>query len=263
MKVSIIYPTARYGGLDILKHSMEHQTHKDLEVIILDELHRFPIEMQSDYVSYNFVTPPVKKPEMFWNLSASLNAGCRVATGELIVLLQDYIWVPPTGIEKYVKKVEQEGPCLITGVGHQYKEPNYVDNPKGEYSCWNQWPGEPHGDLTFFDPRMKDGGFSVCNPVEWEGNWSCFSKEAWTKIGGFDEDFDAGWGYDNVNFSERAQLAGYQLFKDCDNEVKCYSHINLFTEQKHRDESPNNQALWHRKYRDLHKGSRQWKLNYA
>ena len=260
MKVSVIYPTARHGGLDILEKCMKEQTHEDFEVLILDELRRNFMPNRS--TKFIFVEPPNKKAGMFWNLSASLNAGVRAAKGELIVLLQDYIWVPKEGLARYVEKAIQEPKGLISGVGHQYEFPAYNDDPTGAYSIWKDWPGEPSGEKTFTDPRMERPGFYLCNPVEWEANWSCFRKEVWETIGGFDEEFDAGWGYDNVNFSERAQLAGYHLFLDTHNEVKCYSHINIFKEQKVRDAAPNNQKMWYKKYMDLDRGMAPWKLNY-
>lgn len=270
MKVSVVYATARPGGLDILQACMRAQTHTDLEVIIVDELTERRKMVQSGTFLGNTsppfiaIDPPPKKPGTHWNLSASLNTGCRVASGDLIVLLQDYIWVPEEGIERFVNRMYQEGQMnIITGVGHQYTLPSKIDNPLGLYSVWNAWPGEPCGEYTFIDPRHAKTGFSLTIPVEWEANWSCFPKQAWLDVGGFDEDFDAGWGYDNVNFAERCQLAGYHIWLDTYNEVLCYDHIRLFEEGKHRNSSPNNQALWHRKYRGMAKGGEPWKLNYA
>lgn len=262
MKVSVIYCTARHGGLDILERSMAHQFHTDLEVIILDELHRGFVR---DWpANFRFIDPPKKKPNMFWNLSASLNAGCRAATGSIIVLLQDYIWVPPSGITRFLDRFKEEATdCIISGVGHQYSEPSCLDDAKGLYSVWTDFPGPPSGNQTFMDPRMKKNGFYVTIPVEWEANWSAFPRDAWQRVGGFDEDFDLGWGYDNVNFAERCQLAGYNVMIDTKNEVLCYDHILIFAEKEKRDASPNNQALWHRKYRDLHKHRQPWRLHYA
>ena len=256
MRVSIVFCTARRGGLDILERSIAHQTYRDLEVIVLDELHR-----KTPFVN---VVPPSKKQGMHWNLSASLNAGCRAATGEIIVLLQDYIWMPPDAIEKYVRRFEQEGrEIIVSGVGHQYADPCSADDLDGLHSIWTEWPGEPRGAKTFTDPRAAKNGFYLTCPVEWEANWGAFPKKAWVDIGGFDEDFDASWGYDNCNFAERCQIAGYHVFLDTLNEVLCYDHILLFNEQKHRNESPNGQSLWHKKYRGMTKGGEPWKLNYA
>ena len=250
MKVTVVYCTARRGGLDILYQSMQDQTHKDLEVVVVDELGRSLSSIAGADSKYIDVKPPAKKSDKFWNLSASLNAGVRAATGELIVLLQDYIWVPEDGLSRFVIRSKDEPKGLISGVGHQYMDVH-------------EWGGPPRGQRVFVDPRMERRGFYLCTPVEWEANWSCFRKKVWEDVGGFDEDFDAGWGYDNVNFAERAQMAGYHLFLDTHNEVLCYSHIKMFNEQGTRDAAPNNQKLWVRKYSELSQGLTPWKLNYA
>lgn len=234
--ISVIYCTARSGGLDILKESMDSQTFRDFEVIVLDELHR-----DSGFID---VIPPPKKPGMFWNLSASLNAGCRVAKGELIVLIQDYIKIPPDGLQKYWDRHLQEPKGLVSGVGDQF------DIVTGE--------------CTFKDPRKQSyGGFFLTIPLHWEANWGAFPRQAWVDIGGFDESYDAGWGYDNVDFADRCQHAGYHIFLDISNEVYCYSHIRLFDEQKEKDAAPNNCALYNRLERERHKKLTDWKLDYA
>lgn len=261
MKVSLVYCTARHGGLDILDRSVEDQTHTLHEVIVVDELRRK--EVVEHKLGFRYVEPPAKKPEMFWNLSASLNAACKAATGDLIVLLQDYIYVPPFGIERYVKRFEQEPKSIITGVGHQYALPGHIDDRLGGYSIWNWWPGVPRGQKTFIDPRAEKNGFYLTIPVEWEANWGAFPRQAWLDVGGFDEGFDAGWGYDNVNFAERCQMADYHIWLDTENEVLCYDHIRIFGEQKRRAEAPNNQRLWASRYSELSQRIMHWKLGYA
>lgn len=263
MRTSVIYCTARKGGFDILSESIAHQTHDDIELIIVDELRRFsPERMNTE--GFLYIEPPPKKPDTHWNLSASLNAGVRAASGELIILLQDYIYVPPDGIEKYIRRFEQEGPrCLVTGISDQFASPP-ADDPQGDWSIWSKFPGPPSGELIFKDPRNRDrGGFFVTIPLEWEANWGMFPKQAWLDVGGFDERYDAGWGYDNCDFSDRCQHAGYRIFLDCDNPVLCYSHINLFGEQKHRDSSPNNLELYRRLERERARHGGAWKLNYT
>ena len=262
-KVSILYCTARPGGLDILRESIKVQTFQDFEVIIVDELRRWEFQENFQDNRVQFVEPPTKKEGAFWNLSASLNKGTEVARGEVIVLLQDYIFVPEDGIKKLVEIYDQDKPCLVSGVGHQFLAPPYI-NADAPWSVWGSWPGRPSGELVFQDPRIKGHGVYVCTPVEWEANYACFGKEIWENIGGFDEDFDAGWGYDNVNFAERAQLAGYNTFLDMDNQCLCYSHIHLLNEKTFRDSSPNNQKLWYKKYQELHYNPKTaWKINYA
>lgn len=260
-KVSVIYPTARYGGLDILHESMKHQTFRDFEVLVVDELHREEVILD---LGYKYVEPPITRPGMWWNLDASLNKAIRQAKGDLIVQLNDYVYVPQDGIQKFVDRHMQEPQGLISGVSDQFKSPP-IDDPHGLYSVWSSWPGVPSGEKVFSDPRKESNnkGFYLTIPLLWEGNWGIYSKQAWRDIGGYDEYQDHFWGYDNVSFAERAQFAGYHTFLDTENEVFCWSHIKLFDEQNRRDKAPNGQEYYSRVSRGWYKGLEPWKLNYA
>ena len=260
-RVSVIVPTARYGGLDVVFESMSHQTFKDFEVLIVDELHR---QKEIEACGFIYVEPPPKKPGMWWNLDASLNKVIRQAQGELIVQLNDYVWVPSDGLEKFVKRHEMEPKALISGVGDQFLAPNQ-DIPQGLYSVWNSWPGPPSGEKVFSDPRKADRnqGFYLTIPLLFEGNWCMYPKQAWIDVGGYDEAFDIGWGYDNNEFAERCTMNGYYVFLDTENEALCYSHIKLFDEQKRRDEAPNNNTLYNKLARMWHKNQAPTKLSFA
>lgn len=261
MKVSVVMPTARYGGLDILHESMKHQTFRDFEVLVVDELHRK--EVIHD-LGYNYVEPPISRPGMWWNLDASLNKAIRQAKGELIVQLNDYVYVPPDGIQKFVSRHTQEPNGLISGVSDQYLAPP-SDDPKGLYSVWNTPLGIPGGQKVFSDPRKEanNQGFYLTIPLLFEGNWCAYPRQAWVDVGGYDEAFDAGWGYDNVEFAERTTFYGYHVFLDTENEVQCWSHIRLFDEQRRRDEAPNNNTLYSYLSRAWYKKLAPTKLNYA
>lgn len=234
--ISVVFCTARQGGLDILKKSMDTQTFRDFEVIVVDRLN-----LKSGFI--DIPHPPIK-PQMYYALSESLNVGVRAAKGELIVLLQDYIVVPPDGLQRFWDCYQKEPKSLVSGVSDQY------DFHTGE--------------KVFKDPR-KEGytGFYLTIPLHWEANWGSFPRQAWLDVGGFDERYDAGWGYDNVDFSDRCQHAGYHIFLDTNNEVYCYSHIRLFNEQNTRQGCPNNEILYSRLERARHQGLEPWKLSYA
>jgi GT2 family glycosyltransferase len=260
-KVSIIYPTARFGGLDILEYSLLHQTFQDFEVLVVDELRRKEI---IDSLGWIYVEPPPKKPSMWWNLDSSLNTAIRQSKGEIIIQINDYVYVPPDGIQKFLDRHSQEPKALISGVSDQYLAYS-PDNPTGLFSIWNSHPMIPQGEKVFSDPRKEstNKGFYITIPLLFEGNWCAYPKQAWIDIGGYDEAFDIGWGYDNVEFAERATFYGYHVFLDTENEVYCYSHINLFDEQKRRDLAPNNNQLYNKLSRMWYQGLAPTKLTYA
>lgn len=260
-RVSVVIPTARYGGIDIIVESMKHQTFRDFEVLIADELHRKEVIEAQGFI---YVEPPQKKEGMWWNLDASLNKVICQAAGTIIVQLNDYVYVPPDGIQKFVDRLAQEPMALISGVSDQYLAP-LPDNPTGAYSVWNEFPGIPRGNKVFYDPRKESNnqGFYLTIPLLFEGNWAAYPKQAWIDCGGYDEMFDIGWGYDNNEFAERTTFFGYHVFLDTDNEVTCWSHIKLFDEQVRRDSAPNNNTLYNKVSRMWYQGLAPTKLNYA
>jgi glycosyltransferase involved in cell wall biosynthesis len=250
--VSVVMPTARKEpAIEILAESMNRQDYPKIQVIVADELFRHNMLYMFNRPTH-FVKCPKKKEECWWNLDQSLNEAIRFASGEIIIELQDYIWLPNDAVSKVVQRHIEEGPCMVTGVGHQYE----VEPVRGNIV-------KPEGKLWFTDPRMERKGFYVTQPVIWEANFGSFDRKIWSDIGGFDEGFDVGWGYDNVNFAERAQLAGYSIYIDTDIEVFAFSHIKYLGEQKARREAPNNQDLWSKKNRSLMRGETSYKLMFG
>lgn len=245
-KITVVFVSARTGSIEILAKSMFEQTFTDFEVLVVmpkDKL--IPNDVWGLYPKYRWFEDPPKKQGDFWALSKCLNLACREAKGELIVLIQDYIKVPPDGLQRYWDRYIQEPRSLVSGVSNQY------DRDTGE--------------KTFSDPRLNINGgyrgFFLTIPLHWEANWGSFPRQAWIDVGGFDEAFDAGWGYDNVNFAERCQLAGYHIFLDTDNEVYAIDHQRIFGESDFKAKAPNNQALWARRYSEISQGLRPWKIS--
>lgn len=248
-KITVVFVSARPDSLKILCDSMSAQTFQDYEVICVMPERLNPGEIANySPQRWTFFNDPPKVQGDFWALSKCLNLACRQARGELIVLVQDYIRIPADGLQRYWDRYQQEPRSLVSGVSDQF------DSITGE--------------KTFSDPRKQIGshggeryrGFFLTIPLHWEANWGSFPRQAWLYIGGFDEAFDAGWGYDNVNFAERAQLAGYHIFLDTDNEVHAIDHQRLFGESDFKAKAPNNQKLWAMRYSEISQGIRSWKI---
>lgn len=246
-KITVVFVSARPDSIPIIYDSMKAQTFKEFEVICVMPEKILRAVMPCDQPWY-FVPDPPKKPGDFWALSKCLNLACEMAKGELVVLIQDYIQVPADGLQHYWDRYQQEPKSLVSGVSDQFDQNS--------------------GEKTFKDPRKQIGshggepyrGFFLTIPLHWEANWGSFPLQAWRDIGGFDEDFDAGWGYDNVNFAERCQMAGYHIFLDTDNEVHAIDHQRLFGESDFKAKAPNNQKLWAMRYSEISQGIRPWKI---
>ena len=268
--ITVITPTIRWGGLDIWKTSLQRQTFKNFEAFLLDEQFDARHADVSQYFAkddrLHHVRPPQKDPDKFFNLSKSLNVGLRLARGSLVVFFQDYIWLPEDALAKFWTRSQEVGDALITGVGHKYAPLAPMLNPKGHLSVFTRDGGvakhEP-GDcpeaatrkpvtIVEPDPRMALRGWCLGNPAQYETNWAAASKKALNQIGGFDEDFDAGYAYDNVNLAERAQLAGYYIWLDPENPSYSLSHELLFGKHDLKAAAPRNTELWRKKNQELY-----------
>lgn len=231
--ISVLYISNRYGGLDILRANLKRQTFKDFELVFVDGLYNERKNEVSEYFKDFKVThidQNVLPMEGFVSrLARADNLGFRNCKGELIVCLQDYIYIPSTGLEKFwnLHKLE-EGKALITGMGHQYFYPAKEDivNDKGLITVFEQdytkKPETPH----WLDPRF-DGNYSVrlAHPVEWELNWACIPKDIIFKIGGMDEVYDQkGFAWDNTNIATRCAMLGFKILIDPSNECFGFDH---------------------------------------
>ena len=170
------------------------------------------------------------------SFSKDMNKMLRRAKGELIVSLQDYIKAPKDGLEIFWEE-------------HQEHIRTFFTAPVGKTTDWVS---------IRFDWR-KNGERRKIEAVEWELDWAAAPLQAFYDIGGFDENFDRGWSWDNVNLALRAQKAEYGFIVLPNNEAVAYDH-DAVMEHPFRDKLANNDVLSEIKRDDIEKGN--WKLDY-
>jgi hypothetical protein len=208
--ISIITPTIRKEGLDVIEKALASQSYRDFEWIIGSPFdpHTTGAGEEVEWVKDDFEGG-------FWSLNRTYNALFRRCKGELIVSWQDWIWVPPDGLEKFVIAHEHFPNAVISGVGDQYMRVNKYGTP--EINIWS-------------DPRKgknaeKYGSFYECmwNDIEW--NWASFPKKLIYEIGGMDEELDfLGFGGDQYQVGERWEALGIKTYIDQTNESFTIRH---------------------------------------
>lgn len=125
------------------------------------------------------------------DFNQAMNRMLRRAKGDIIVSVQDYIAIPDNALE-YIVSLP---PAFYTfPIG---KIINENDSPR-----WD-WRESESRDINF---------------MEWEICFGAAPRDWLIAIGGFDEELDKAWGFDNVNTGLRASLAGYPM--KCDNTIK-------------------------------------------
>lgn len=232
-KISVMNLTNRWGGIDILWANMRRQTEQDFELVLVDALWREREEEVKTYINdprLKYIRQNDKVEGALTNLAHADNQGFKACEGELIVCLQDYIWINPEGLEKYWfhHKNHPEG-ILVTGVGDQYNKPAKEDmtDEYGKITVFSKPYTQKPEVLFWKDPRKRtdQGTFYECMPVDWELNWASIPRKLIYEMGGMDEQYDfEGFAWDNVNIAQRAYIMGYKSYIDQTNECMGFNH---------------------------------------
>lgn len=201
-KISVICPTIRKNGLRIVQNALSVQTFKNFEFLIGSPFN--PKIPEAKWVVDDFRGG-------YWSLGRIYNKLIQQSKSELLVSLQDNIYISPDGLEKFwINYQHIKG--IISGVGDQYESVDKLGNP--QIKIWS-------------DPRKSDkyGSFYEINPEDVEWNWCAVPREALFKAGGFDEGMDMlGYGMDGYQVNERLDKLGYKFFIDQTNESFTIRH---------------------------------------
>jgi glycosyltransferase involved in cell wall biosynthesis len=103
--ISIILPTMRFGGLDIVFSSLENQTFKDFELILVDDLYDYRKDIVAEKakqysVKYKHITPLINKLPV-QSQGHAVNSGIVNASGDVILLVTDYRYFMPDMLKKH------------------------------------------------------------------------------------------------------------------------------------------------------------------
>lgn len=214
MKISVITPTIRPDAISIVEKALKNQQFDgEFEWLICMPLRDQDIPeviLPDDFVPTRIYNDTFRGG--FWTLNRVYNKLFEEAQGELVVSLQDNIWVPPDGLQKFWDAYEEQPKALISGVGDQYEK---IEEGRPMVKIWS-------------DPRKTDkyGTFYECmwNDCEW--NWAAIPKMAWASVGGLDEKLDfLGFGGDQLEMCDRLDDAKiFKFFIDQENESFTVRH---------------------------------------
>ena len=169
-------------------------------------------------------------------LNKDMNKMLRRAKGELIVSLQDYISIPSDGLDRF-------------WLQYLLNKNLFMTSPVGKTLDWKdiRWDWRGNGKIREIEPAA------------WEIDWAAAPLKAFQDVGGFDEDFDRGWSWENANLAMRAEKLGYKFIVMTENKAVAYDH-DVVMDHPFRDKIPNNDTLAEIKRDAIEKGD--WKLGY-
>ena len=226
-RISCMTLSNRYGGVDIMWANLLRQEFADWEWIFVDGLYDYRAKEVAEYTNNDSRVKHIKQSSIregaYTNLAHADNEGFKACSGDLIVCLQDYQWILPSGFTKYWLIYEKDPKALVTGFGHHYSDPRPVD-PKGKITVFDKPFTSRPSNLSWSDPR-PGSELRRAEPVEWEMSWCSLPRQVIYDIGGMDEQFDyEGFAWDNTYIAYKAKLNGSNIYLDPTNEVMGFDH---------------------------------------
>lgn len=228
-KISIVYPTYRPGSFDILLDSLKRQTFDDFELIIVDD---YPTD-RSDLVKPIFEDEGIdvkffgrSKEKCIkntgYNLMNAWNTGVMASIGEICLMICDYLWIPPEGLQKFIDGFDKLGDrCCISGIGRywDHKEGLEIDLSNEQFSVFkDEWNGSP-----------ADNGWT--HPSDWipekfELFYAAVPYDLFVETNGFQECYDATSNLVIDPFIQQVEDVGWDLHVDKNNRCELIEHRN-------------------------------------
>lgn len=237
VKISVITPSVRKDGLDIVKKSLDNQTFRDFEWIVVS-----PFEYKNCDL---WIPDPPKNEGDMYNLNKAWNAAFKQAQGKLFVSFVDMTWAPPDALQQFWDHYEANPQGLIGGVGNQYEE---VIDDKPEILIWK-------------DPRMRmdQGSFYEINPIDLEFCLTSVPKQAILDCGGLDEEFDKVAALSEKDMCLRLDKLGYRFYLDQSIEYRALKHPRLTADWEERYQA--GVKMFQEKLHNLNNGIRSPKVS--
>jgi glycosyltransferase involved in cell wall biosynthesis len=208
-KVSVLTVSKRTGWEHTAEQSLESQSFRDFEWVVVTE----QAYSHSCFAFAKHLKAPPKTRAS--NLNKSLNHGLKHCKGQYVLFYQDFITLQPDAIERLLENANDH--TFITTATHNGGK---------------------------FDLRYTEANdVHQVPPQFWEANVALAPMKVIKELGGFDEEYDNGWSWDNCNLAERAELLGCDFLMDervkpllHDHEPSDVHNLNgEFHEQRMRD----------------------------
>ncbi|MBA7663356.1 hypothetical protein ES703_71396 [subsurface metagenome] len=222
-RLSIVLPTFRAGGLDVIKYSLLDQSFKDFELVLVDELYDSRKDMVRQYFKgINLRHIPPFRVNNYFSSATARNTGISCAEGELIVFTNDYTWLSSDCLQRHWNAYNTlKGKYAVTGI-RKNMDGFKITNPNMLYAFGSEIQNKPDGRVIFVDDRVAFRGqrlleYYEINPLVVYADNSSIPLEVALKLNGFDTHFDGGAGFLDIDFFTRATFLGYKALMDPDN----------------------------------------------
>lgn len=208
MRITVITPSIRPEGLSQIFKTLTGKLKEDMEWL-----------------------PRLSVPREKTDLASQMNRAVEEAQGELIVFLQDWIKIRPDALDIMWKF--------------------YKDNPN---TAWTSPVGKVatkqeliHANFSLEDKSVKWDWRPYRQEVkfnEWEIDWGAAPRQAIVDAGLFEERYDDGFGWENVDLAYRMSKNGVQFKCDSSNLSIALDHDAI---ERHPYKDKSNADLWQKR----------------
>ena len=199
-RTSIIIVT--YNGSAYLEQcltSVQRDSGIDSEIIVVDNA---SIDGSADFVQSRYPDMVLVRNKINRGFAAACNQGAQIATGHILVFLNQDTRVEPSWLEALVRGLDQEGTIGLTT-----SKILLMSQPDRIHLCGQ--------DIHYTGLAFGRGFLSLADNMSRPEEVAAVSgasfavrREVWEKLSGFDETFYMY--YEETDLSWRAQLAGYR-----------------------------------------------------
>ena len=225
--VTIVTPTIRRGWWNIMSHNIATQTYKNIQWVIVDDYPEDRSKLASKYaekydLNIEYYRGKERKTKRHYGLVNANNTGLLHAKGELLIILQDFVLMPETGVEDLVTLYKKNPNSLLAPVD-EYYTPKI--KPDTESEDWFHGELDVKGEFMRSNIRIQNLGMRhVTHAFDYEQNYGAVPTRIAKELGGWYEFYDEGLGFDNTEFAWRAVQLGYDIIVDETNIATCIDH---------------------------------------
>lgn len=227
VKVTLYTPTIRTGFWRTMAKNISEQSYKNIEWLIVDDYahdrHELAQKTASEWgITIRYVRGKARNVKRSYALVNANNTALAEAQGDILVFLQDFVYMPLDGVEQIVK-LHRDHPEALLAFPDMYVAPKVT--PDIESEDWFHGEDDIFGPFIRQNVRIQNKGLrNTDNPYDFEQNYGAIPVKVAKALGGWWEFYDEGLGYDNTDIAFRALESGYQIILDELNIAVCVDH---------------------------------------
>lgn len=227
MKISIICPIHRHGGIDILEYGLERQNFpkEDYQLILCDKLYKERKDLLYVWAKDNDINLVHFEPRNKSNLhihSSVLNECLEKAAGKYSIVIGDYSYLDPNFIDIHYQY--NEGGYCLSSPQKIYALPKLSTCLDQPISVFNESFNPDIFKLLpqfTLDPKLQLPNGALIDFHYWYNRNESFPTQIAKDIGGWNEAYNNRVGPSNLEFGLRMQYEGKQKIA-CDSRATIY-----------------------------------------